>query len=72
MADTALPNRSVLRHWELDDQLAEELAAQGRSIWVVNRDARPRWVADGLEDVYGPNAPHQPPNPMNNPQDTGR
>lgn len=58
-------NESALKHWELDDEL-------GSFVAKPDFTKSPSYVEADLEDVYGPDAPTQAPNPMNDPQDTGR
>ncbi len=51
---------SMAERWAADEELADELNAEGKGVWQVDPGNKPRWVADGL-DQYGPDAPHQDP-----------
>lgn len=51
---------TLAQRWEMDEALADSLAAEGKSIWTPT-PAEPRWIADDLADAYGPDAPHQDP-----------
>lgn len=54
---------SMKDRWAADEELAEELAVDGKSLWQPDPTKPPRWVEDDLGPIYGPGAPRQDPPP---------